>query len=85
MTITSRECPIFLYQNQRMEVHGERWFGYELCVPEPPEVSEIMDGSCLIRIKPMTEEQREMSERCVRGLISGTEPFVFQLECRKYE
>ena len=44
------------------------WFCYELCVPEPPEVSEIMDGSCLIRIKPMTEEQREMSERCVRGL-----------------
>ena len=44
------------------------WFGYELCVPEPPEVSEIMDGSCLIRIKPMTEEQREMSEKCVRGL-----------------
>ena len=44
------------------------WFCYELCVPEPPEVSEIMDGSCLIRIKPMTEEQREMSEKCVRGL-----------------
>ena len=44
------------------------WFGYELCVPEPPEVSEIMDGSCLIRIKPMTEEQSEMSERLVLGL-----------------
>ena len=44
------------------------WFCYELCVPEPPEVSEIVDGSCLIRVKPMTEEQREMSERCVRGL-----------------
>ena len=44
------------------------WFCYELCVPEPPEVSEIMDGSCLIRVKPMTEEQREMSERCVQGL-----------------
>ena len=44
------------------------WFCYELCVPEPPEVREIMDGSCLIRIKPMTEEQREMSEKCVRGL-----------------
>ena len=44
------------------------WFCYELCVPEPPEVSEIVDGSCLIRIKPMTEEQREMSEKCVRGL-----------------
>ncbi len=29
---------------------------------------KIVDGSCLIRVKPMTEEQREMSERCVRGL-----------------
>ena len=44
------------------------WFCYELCVPEPPEVSEIVDGSCLIRVKPMTEEQRETSERCVGGL-----------------
>lgn len=44
------------------------WFCYELCVPEPPEVTEIVDGSCLIRIKPMTEEQREMSEKCVRSL-----------------
>jgi hypothetical protein len=44
------------------------WFCYELCEPEPPEVTEIMDGSCLIRVKPMTEEQREMSERCVQGL-----------------
>ena len=44
------------------------WFCYELCVPEPPEVSEIVDGSCLIRVKPMTEEQRSMSERLVLGL-----------------
>ena len=44
------------------------WFGYKLCVPEPPEVSEIMDGSCLIRIKPMTEKHREMSKKCVRDL-----------------
>lgn len=44
------------------------WFCYELCVKEPPEVTEIVDGSCMIRIKPMTEEQREMSKKCVRGL-----------------
>lgn len=44
------------------------WFGYELCVPDSPEVSEIMDGSCLIRVKPMPEEQREMSKICVQGL-----------------
>ncbi len=44
------------------------WFCYKLCVPEYPEVTEMVDGSCLIRIKPMTEEEREMSERCVQGL-----------------
>lgn len=44
------------------------WFCYELCVPKPPEVTEIVDGSCLLRVKPMTREQREMSKRCVKGL-----------------
>lgn len=44
------------------------WFCYELCVPEPPEVTEIVDGSCMLRIKPMTDENREMSEKCVLGL-----------------
>lgn len=44
------------------------WFCYGLCVPEPPEVTEIVNGNCLVRIKPMTEEQREMSEKYVWGL-----------------
>lgn len=44
------------------------WFGYVLCVPEPSEVNEIVDGSCLIRVKPMAEEYRELSERCVLRL-----------------
>ena len=44
------------------------WFGYGLCVPEYPEVTEVVDGSCLIRVRPMTEEQRVMSEKCVLGL-----------------
>lgn len=44
------------------------WFGYELCVPQPPKVTEIVDGSCLVRIKPLTKEQREMSKSCVWGL-----------------
>lgn len=44
------------------------WFCYELCVPEPPEVSEVIDGSCLVRVKPMTEEQRRMSQKCVKEL-----------------
>lgn len=44
------------------------WFCYELCVPEPPEVTEIMDGSQMIRVKPRTEEQREMSKLCVQSI-----------------
>ena len=32
------------------------------------EVTEIVDGSCLVRVKPITEENREMSEKCVLGL-----------------
>ena len=44
------------------------WFCYELCVPEPPEVTEIVDGSCLIRIKPLTQEQQELSRQCVAKL-----------------
>lgn len=41
------------------------WFCYELCVPEPPEVTEIMNGSCMLRVKPMEETLRELSARYV--------------------
>ncbi len=44
------------------------WFCYELCVPEYPEVTEIVDGSRMVRVKPITEENREMSEKCVFGV-----------------
>lgn len=41
------------------------WFCYEMCVPEPPAVSEVINGYCRIRIKPMTQELRELSRKCV--------------------
>ena len=44
------------------------WFCYELCVPEYPEVTEMVDGSCLSRIKPMSDNKRKLSRKCVRGL-----------------
>ena len=44
------------------------WFCYELCVPEYPEVTEMVNGSCLIRIKPMSDNKRKLSRKCVRGL-----------------
>ena len=39
------------------------WLCYELCVPEYPEVTEIVDGSCLVRVIPMSDENREMTEK----------------------
>ncbi len=44
------------------------WFCYELCVPEYPEVTEVVDGSCLIRIKPMNRKKRRLSKQCVQSL-----------------
>lgn len=40
-------------------------FCYEVCVPEPPEVTEIVDGSCIIRVSPLSKECREYSEKYV--------------------
>ena len=44
------------------------WFCYELCVPVYPEVTEIIDGSNLVRVKPNSKENQEMSEKCVFGI-----------------
>ncbi|MCI5587429.1 MAG: DUF6070 family protein [Lachnospiraceae bacterium] len=44
------------------------WFCYELCVPEYPEVTEMVDGSNLIRVKPYMKRQRELSKKCVSVL-----------------
>ncbi len=39
------------------------WFGYTLCVPEPPDVSEIVNGNRLLRVKPIKKEYREIAEK----------------------
>lgn len=44
------------------------WFCYEMCVPEYPEVTEVVDGSCLIRIKPMSRKKRRLSKQCVQRI-----------------
>lgn len=44
------------------------WFCYEVCVPEYPDVSEMIDGSCLMRIKPMSRKKRRLSKQCVQCL-----------------
>lgn len=39
------------------------WFSYELCVPEPPEVTEIFNGNVMTRVKPRKAEYREIMLR----------------------
>lgn len=64
--------PIITYMShnrvEEWKYTDKGWFGYELCVPKPPEVSETMDGSCLIRVLPMVEEHRQLSKKCVEAL-----------------
>ncbi len=42
---------------------GKGYFGYQLDVPEPPEVSEIIDGSVLIRILPLDQKYISYSRK----------------------
>lgn len=39
------------------------WFAYELCVPEPPEVTEIFNGNVMTRVAPREEESRDIMLR----------------------
>lgn len=59
---------ISLSRIRQWDYTGKGWFGYELCVPQPPEVSEIVDGSRLLRVLPMSEENRELSEKYVSAI-----------------
>lgn len=63
------EISYLTYTRMKQWEYTEKgWFCYELCVPEYPEVTETMDGSCMIRVRPLTDEQRKMSEKCVLHL-----------------
>lgn len=44
------------------------WFICQMCVPEPPEVSEMVDGGDMIRVKPLSKTKRKASEKYVCGL-----------------
>ena len=46
----------------------EGWFCYELCVPEYPLVTETVNDSVLLRVKPISEDNRIASEKYVYGL-----------------
>lgn len=41
------------------------WLCYRLCVPESPEVNGVVDGSCLVRVKPFSKELLEYTKKYV--------------------
>lgn len=54
------------------------WFSFTYCVPEPPEVSEVMDSKDMLRVKPQKDEYRETALKYLipiayksGGLFSG--------------
>lgn len=53
---------------KKWEYTKRGWFCYELCVPEYPEVAETINGSCLVRVKPMSKQNRELSKKCVLNI-----------------
>lgn len=55
-------------QIKEWEYTNKGWFCYELCVPEYPEVTEVVNGSRLVRVKPLSDEYRELSEKYVLPL-----------------
>lgn len=58
------------------------WFMYELCVPEPPEVTELVDGNVMIRILPMKEEYLQFAKQYLLP-ISYKGNNLFTLEWNK--
>lgn len=65
----AKNQPVISYSSftriQKWDYTAKGWFCYELCVPEESEVSEVVDGSHMVRVKPLGEENRRMSELCV--------------------
>lgn len=39
------------------------WFCYELCVPEPPEVTEVVNGNIMLRVHPFNEKYKEFAQK----------------------
>lgn len=53
-------------QVKSWEYTEKGWFCYEYRVPEPPEVTELLDGNVMFRVKPLPEEQRRIAEKYVK-------------------
>lgn len=39
------------------------WYIFEYCMPEPPEISEVINGNVMVRVKPQKEEYIEIAKK----------------------
>ena len=51
------------YQIENWSYTEKGWFSYTLDVPEPPEVSEVIQDQVMMRVRPMPEDYRDFTER----------------------
>lgn len=51
------------YQIENWSYTEKGWFSYTLDVPEPPEVSEVIQAQVMMRVRPMPEDYRDFTER----------------------
>lgn len=53
----------FYNKIKKWEYTKKGWFCYEICTPEPPELTEVMDGNCMIRVKPIKKRYHQISSK----------------------
>ena len=58
----------FYNRIKEWEYTSKGWFCYELCTPGPLELTEVVDGNCMIRIKPIEKEFNEITSKYLMPL-----------------
>ncbi len=53
----------FYTRLKKWEYTEKGYFSFAYCVPEPPDVSEVINGNVLIRVKPQEEKKIEIAEK----------------------
>ena len=71
-TWNEKNSPVITYTSysriKKWEYTEKGWFIFECCVPEPPEVSEVVNGNVMLRVKPLKDEYSQIAEKYLRPI-----------------
>ena len=56
-----QQVDTFYTQVKQWDYTEKGWFVYELYVPQPPDVSEVVNGTDMFRVKPLNDEYRQIA------------------------